>query len=263
MPRVKQYNKIIPYTSPLDKDLEKFELACTYLKNDQNITAHNLFMSLAHKEIKEQSFKAGLYLILASQCKTSQGKDGKEELVEASKLYLKLAKKDKFNPSYAYQCAAKCLLKVGQYEEAMKAFEEAKKHIRHIVEEKRPVVIVDDSPAITLRIRNYLQQLGYDDIETIDNGQGAITLITKLIKTSQNPIVLLDMDLPDLSGDVVAHRLLQTQPNLSIILITADEKTTPRVRKTIGYGSTAFVQKPFTINELKIALEATRLSEVN
>ena len=247
----------------MDKDLEKFELACTYLKNDQNITAHNLFMSLAHKEEKGQSFKAGLYLILASHCKTKQGKDGKDELLEASKLYLKLAKKDKFNPSYAYQCAAKCLLKVGQYEDAMKAFEEAKRHVQNIVEEKRPIVVVDDSPAIMLRIQNYLQQLGYGDIQTASDGNGAIELVTKLIKDSQNPIILLDMDLPDLSGDVVAHQLLQAKPNLSIILITADEKTTPRVRKTIGFGSTAFVQKPFTINELKIALEATRQSEVN
>ena len=248
--RVKQYNKFKPYILQLNKDLEKFELACTYLKNDQNIAAHNLFMSLAQKEIKEQSFKAGLYLILASRCKTSQGKDGKEELLEAAKLYLKLAKKDSFNPSYAYQCAAKCLLKVGQYEEAMKAFEEAKKHVQNIVDEKRPIVVVDDSPAITLRIQSYLQQLGYDDIQTVDDGKGAVKLVTKLIKTSQNPIILLDMDLPDLTGDVVAHQLLQAKTNLSIILITADEKTTPRVRKTIGFGSTAFFQKPFTIIDL-------------
>ena len=247
----------------MDKDLEKFELACTYLKNDKNIAAHNLFMSLAHKEIKDQNFKGGLYLILASQCKTKQGKDGKEEILEAAQLYLNIAKKDAFNPRYAYQCAAKCLLKVGQYEEAMKAFEEAKRHIRSNVEEKRPIVVVDDSPAITLRIQNHLRQLGYDDIQTTSDGKGAIKLITKLIKNSQNPIVLLDMDLPDMSGDVIAHKLLQEKPELSIILITADEKTTPRVRKTIGFGSTAFVQKPFTINELKIALEATRLSEVN
>ncbi|HXX05471.1 MAG TPA: hypothetical protein VEJ68_01475, partial [Candidatus Bathyarchaeia archaeon] len=66
----------------MDKDLEKFELASTYLKNNQNIAAHHLFVSLAQKETKGQSFKAGLYLILASQCKTNQGKDGKEELLE-------------------------------------------------------------------------------------------------------------------------------------------------------------------------------------
>ena len=126
----------------MDKSLEKLELACTYLKNDQNIAAHNLFMSLAQKETKDQSFKAGLYLILASQCKINQGKDGKEELLEASKLYLTLGKQDKFNPKYAYQCAAKCLLKAGHYEEAMKAFEEAKMHVQNITEEKRSIVVV-------------------------------------------------------------------------------------------------------------------------
>lgn len=220
-------------------------------------------MSLVQKEIKSQSFKAGLYLILASQCKTKQGKDGKDELLEAAKLYRNLAKKNSLNPSYAYQCAARCFLKLGQYKEAMKSFEEAKKHVLNIVKEKRPIVVVDDSPAVTLRLKNYLQQLGYDDIKTALDGKVAIKLITKLIKNSQNPIILLDMKLPGITGDVVARQLLQSKPDLSIILITADEKTTPRVRKTIGIGSTAFIQKPFTINELKNALDTTRESEVN
>jgi FixJ family two-component response regulator len=69
--------------------------------------------------------------------------------------------------------------------------------------------------------------------------------------------VLLDMDLPDITGDEVAKALLKLKPELSIILITADEKTSPRVRKTIGWGSTAFIQKPFTISELKNALDVT------
>lgn len=243
----------------LDKDLEKFDLACTYLKNDQNLAAHNLFMSLAQKEIKSQSFKAGLYLILASQCKIKQGKDGSDELLEAAKLYLNLATKGSLNPSYAYQCAARCFLKIGQHEKAMKALEEAKKHVQNIVEEKIPIVVVDDSPAITLRLKNYLQQLGYSDIHTVDDGKEAIKLITKLIKDS-NPIVLLDMELPGMTGDMIARQLLQSKPDLSIILITADEKSTPRVRKTIGLGSTAFIQKPFTINELKNALDTARQS---
>jgi len=70
------------------------------------------------------------------------------------------------------------------------------------------------------------------------------------------------MDLPDISGDVIAKTLLELKPELSIILITADEKTTPRVRKTIGRGSTAFVQKPFTINELKTALDVTESGSI-
>lgn len=247
----------------MDKDLEKFDLACTYLKNDQNGVAHNLFTSLAQKEMKNNSYKAGLYLILASECKSRQGKDRKEELLEAAKFYLKIAKKDTTNANYAYQCAARCFLRTGHYDEAMKAFEAAQKFIPKIIEETRSIVVVDDSPAILLRIKNFLQQLGYDQIQTVSDGKSAINLISGLVKSKQNPIVLLDMDLPDMTGDKVAKTLLKSKPDMSIILITADEKSTPRVRKTIGLGSTAFVQKPFSINELKNALDASRSSELN
>ncbi|HXU95871.1 MAG TPA: response regulator, partial [Candidatus Nitrosotalea sp.] len=223
----------------MDKDLEKFDLACTYLKNDQNGVAHNLFTSLAQKEMKNNSYKAGLYLILASECKSRQGKDRKEELLEAAKFYLKIAKKDTTNANYAYQCAARCFLRTGHYDEAMEAFEAAQQFIPKIIEETRSIVVVDDSPAILLRIKNFLQQLGYDEIQTVSDGKSAINLVSKLVKSKQNPIVLLDMDLPDMTGDEVAKTLLKSKPDMSIILITADEKSTPRVRKTIGLGSTA------------------------
>jgi CheY-like chemotaxis protein len=145
----------------------------------------------------------------------------------------------------------------------MEAFEAAQQFIPKIIEETRSIVVVDDSPAILLRIKNFLQQLGYDEIQTVSDGKSAINLISKLVKSKQNPIVLLDMDLPDMTGDEVAKTLLKSKPDMSIILITADEKSTPRVRKTIGLGSTAFVQKPFSINELKNALDASKLSELN
>ena len=247
----------------MDKDLEKFDLACTYLKNNQNAAAHTLFTSLAQKEMKNNNYKAGLYLILASECKSKQGKERKEELLEAAKFYANVAKKDPANANYAYQCAARCYLRVGLYDDAMKAFESAQKYTIKVVEEKRPIVVVDDSPAILLRLKNFLQQLGYTDIHTVENGKSAINLVSKLVKSKENPIVLLDMELPDLKGDVIAKTLLKSKPDISIILITADEKSTPRVRDSIGFGSTAFVQKPFSINELKNALDTAKLSELN
>lgn len=62
------------------------------------------------------------------------------------------------------------------------------------------------------------------------------------------------MGLPDIDGDVVASRILEQKPDAQIILITADAKTTKRVRDTISSGAVAFIQKPFTIRELKDAL---------
>ena len=42
---------------------------------------------------------------------------------------------------------------------------------------------------------------------------------------------------------------------LQIVIITADEKTTKRVNKTISTGVSAFIQKPFTIDEVKKAID--------
>src|SRR5690242_20647269 len=217
-----------------------------------------MLMTLAENEMKKNDFRAGVLLLLAAECKVKQGKDRNTELLQAANFYQKLAKKEKpSNARYAYLCAAKCFLRIGQYDDAMNAFENAKKYVHHVMEEKNPIVVVDDSPAITLKLNDYLQKLGYKDIHTFADGQSALKSIKKLIKSSQNPIILLDMDLPDITGDEIAKELLKLKPNLSIILITADEKTSPRVRQTIGWGSTAFVQKPFTINELKNALDVT------
>lgn len=246
----------------MDTDLEKFDLACTYLKNDQNVSAYNMFMALAEKELKKDDLKAGVYLLLASECKSKQGKDAREEYEMAGKYYMRIAKKNNSESPYAYQCAAKCFLKAGQVDLAMKVSEEAKKFVPRVVEERRTMVVVDDSPAITLRLKSYLEQLGYKDIKTTNDGKSALALVAKLIDDSQNPVILLDMEMPGITGDAVAKKLLEKKPDLSIILITADEKSEPRVRKTIGFGSMAFIQKPFTINELKTALDVTESNRV-
>jgi len=240
-----------------EKDIkQKYELAFTYLKNKQSISAYNLFLELAEKEVKKSSFRAGLFFMLAAESKAQQGKDGNDELLKAARLYLDLAKKEKpYNSKQAYLCAAKCFLRVGQYEKARKAFEMSKKHITKVDEDKRPIVVVDDSPAVVVKLEAYLKKLGYKNIHTFSTGSDAVRACKKLIDSSQNPIVLLDMGLPDIDGDVVASHLLDSKLDLSIILITADEKTTPRVQNTISWGATAFIQKPFDIDDLKHALD--------
>jgi len=115
-------------------------------------------------------------------------------------------------------------------------------------------VIVDDSKSVIIKLQNYLKKLGYNDVITFETGTEAIKESQKLIKSSKNPIFLLDMGLPDIDGDVIATKILEVQPDSQIILITADEKTSKRVTKTISSGVTAFIQKPFTINDLKDAM---------
>jgi CheY-like chemotaxis protein len=193
--------------------------------------------------------------MIAAECKTRQNKDSGNETLEAGKLFLNFAKKENnYNVKSAYLCAAKCFLKSGNYDDAKKAFEKSKTLHAPITDVVRPVVIVDDSKSVIIKIENYLKKLGYNNIISYETGKEAIKESHKLIKSSVNPIFLLDMGLPDVEGDEVASKILEEKPDSQIILITADEKTSKRVNKTISSGVTAFIQKPFTINDLKDAM---------
>ena len=215
-----------------------------------------MFIELAKSHAKSDSSKAALLYILAGECKARQGKDNDDETLEAGQLFLKTATKDKsYSAKGAFQCASKCFLKVGKIDEAKKAFNQSKEIVVPEVSVGRPIVIVDDSKAISMKIEKYLEQLGYVERHTYHTGKEGIDGCKKLLSNSQNPIVLLDMGLPDVTGDAVASKLLDEKLDLQIIIITADEKTTKRVNKTISSGVAAFIQKPFTLDELKKALD--------
>lgn len=232
-----------------------YELAFTHLQNNQNITAYNLFLDLAESQRKTDTLKSAVLFILAGECKHRQNKDNSNELFEAGKSFLNFTKNEKdINIKNAYLCAARCFLKSKNYAEAKKAFDKSKK--LHIIQTEtvRPVMIVDDSKAVIIKLSNYLKKLGYNDVITFEKGADALKESQKLIKASKNPIFLLDMGLPDIEGDEIASKILEMQPDSQIILITADEKTSKRVTRTISSGVTAFIQKPFTINDLKEAM---------
>jgi CheY-like chemotaxis protein len=238
-----------------NKKKPDYELAFTHLQNNQNITAYNLFSDLAENQKKLDGLKAALLFMLAAECKSRQNKDNKKETLEAGKLFLNFAKKENnYNVKSAYLCAAKCFLISGNYDDAKKAFQKSKTLLTTNTEIGRPVVIVDDSKSVIMKLENNLKKLGYDNIISYETGKEAIKESQKLIKSSVNPIFLLDMGLPDIEGDVIASKILEEKPDSQIILITADEKTSKRVNKTISSGVTAFIQKPFTINDLKDAM---------
>ena len=119
----------------------------------------------------------------------------------------------------------------------------------------RPIVIIDDSKAIIMKLQNYVEKLGYSEIHVYENGKDGVKGCKKLFSENKKPLILLDMGLPDLDGDIVAMKLLKEKIDLQIVVITADEKTTSRVNKTVSSGVSAFIQKPFTLDEIKKAID--------
>ena len=65
---------------------------------------------------------------------------------------------------------------------------------------KDDVLIVEDSPAISMLLKNYLEKLGYTQIHTCTNGSTAIETFKGLVIMEKHPIVLLDYMLPDMDA---------------------------------------------------------------
>ncbi|MCH6586071.1 MAG: response regulator [Thaumarchaeota archaeon] len=232
------------------------EIAVTHLKSKQFITAHNLFLNQAESLKKSEYLKSALMYMLAAECKTRQGKESENEIKEAGNLFLKYSNsKNPKNVKGALLCASKCFLSLGEFDKAKDAYQKAKIIIQSTIQVTRPIVIIDDSQAIAMKLQNYVEKLGYSEIHVFENGKDGVKGCKKLFSENKEPVVLLDMGLPDLEGDVVATKLLNDKVNLQIVVITADEKTTERVHKTISSGVSAFIQKPFTLDEVKKAID--------
>ena len=232
------------------------EVALTHLKNKQFITAHNLFLNQADSMKKTEYLKSALLYMLAAECKTRQGKESKDEIEQAGNLFLQYSKtKNSKNIQGALFCASKCFLSLGEYDKAKISYQKAKTIISSTIEISRPIVIIDDSKAIAMKLQNYVQKLGYAEILVYENGKDGLKGCQKLFSENKHPIILLDMGLPDFDGDVIAIKLLNEKTDLQIIVITADDKTTKRVNKTISSGVAAFIQKPFTLDEIKKAVD--------
>jgi len=232
------------------------EVALTHLKNNQFITAHNLLLNQAESVKKTDHLKSALLYMLASECKTRQGKESTDEIAQAANLFLEYTKnKSSKNIQGALLCASKCFLSLGEFDKAKISYQKAKTFFSSTVENSRPIVIIDDSKAIAMKLQIYIEKLGYNEIFIYANGKTGLKGCQKLFSENKHPIVFLDMGLPDFDGDVVSAKLLSEKTDLQIIVITADEKNTKRVNKTISSGVIAFIQKPFTLDEIKKAVD--------
>ncbi len=87
-----------------------------------------------------------------------------------------------------------------------------------MISEHIDLIIVDDHPGVRKGIINLLKAA--DDIVVVGeaaNGKQAI----KLAASKKPHIVLLDVELPDMRGDVVLQHILTDLPNIKVLAISA------------------------------------------
>jgi len=116
-------------------------------------------------------------------------------------------------------------------------------------------LIVEDSQAVTMLLKSFLDKLEYTNVISCDNGYTAVNEFKKLVKSNTPPIVLLDYMLPDMDCRSVLTQMLDVQPTVRVILETATEKEDEGVRELIRLGIYQYLEKPIRFESLKNVFE--------
>ena len=116
---------------------------------------------------------------------------------------------------------------------------------------ENPVLIVEDSPAIGMLLKSYLEKLGYSQIHICETGAIAITTFTDLVSENMQPIVLLDYMLPDMDARSILTQMLEMLPTVKVILETASSKDEDSIKDLIRLGVYHYLEKPIRFESLK------------
>src|SRR5437899_6872442 len=118
-----------------------------------------------------------------------------------------------------------------------------------------PILIIEDSLAIIMSIKEFLNALGYYEIKSATTGKEGMQLFENLIKSNTLPIVFLDYNLPDVNADIVLPHILKIKPETKVIVTTALEKGEQAVKDVIMRGAYLYLQKPVRFNNIQNAIQ--------
>lgn len=112
----------------------------------------------------------------------------------------------------------------------------------------KSILVVDDEPKILEVITSFLESKGYT-VHTAENGRKALEVFEK----NNISLLVLDLMLPDVSGEEVCARIRKTS-RVPIIMLTAKTQE-PDLLNGLQLGADDYVTKPFSLKELHARIE--------
>jgi len=116
------------------------------------------------------------------------------------------------------------------------------------------LLIIEDEPKVANFVAGALQSAGYG-VDVCDDGRQGLTMALHGIYT----LVILDLSLPTLAGEVVLMELLAQRPDQQVLVLSGRTDVDDRVR-LLELGAADYFTKPFAVAEL-IARVRARVRE--
>jgi YesN/AraC family two-component response regulator len=122
---------------------------------------------------------------------------------------------------------------------------------------KKLRVLIADDVQETRRTTRLMLAIN-PDVEVVaiaPNGERAVELANE----HHPDIAIMDINMPKMDGLTAYEKMLETQPDLACIIISA-EKDSQTLRSAMSLGAREYLIKPFTVDELNIAVH--RVSKI-
>lgn len=120
------------------------------------------------------------------------------------------------------------------------------------------VVVVDDHPVVRTGLSALLESSS--DIEVVAEAADAESAVAAAL-AHQPDVVIMDLNLPDASGDQATRRIKERSPGVAVLVLTMDEDA-EAVRRAISAGATGYVLKGADPVQVVRAVEAVARGEL-
>jgi DNA-binding response OmpR family regulator len=113
------------------------------------------------------------------------------------------------------------------------------------------VLVVDDEPSICQALTIALREGGYE-VRSALSGDAALAII----RSEHVDLMLVDLRIPDMRGDVIFEVAAGLQPHLRAQSLFLTGDITERAETLIGHCRCNFLRKPFDLSDLLNGLRA-------
>ncbi|MEY2529682.1 MAG: hypothetical protein QOJ05_1772 [Verrucomicrobiota bacterium] len=113
------------------------------------------------------------------------------------------------------------------------------------------ILMVDDEVSSTSLMTNFLNRIGYTQLQSINDSTG----VFKTIETFAPDLILLDLTMPGLSGFDILNALRSDRRNEQIpVLVLTGDPSAKNKRRALAAGATDLLVKPFDPSEVSMRI---------
>jgi len=152
------------------------------------------------------------------------------------------------------QAGARFVVEVPVTEPRLSGEHAAVTHVQQLGSDSLRVLVVDDEASVRVSLQRYLAGKGHQ-VETTASGEDALVRL----KGSKYDAVILDMRMPDLSGEQLFERLRSNDPShAERVIFTTGDLVNEQMKRFLDGTGRPCVSKPFEFASFDQALPAAR-----